>query len=110
MHVAAGVFAHGLRRTALLAIGVTVGAQVGARLSTRVRGVWILRALATALGFVGVRVLLQALVPSAWSGRAARRSDSNAGEGGWGTFGPRRRLTARGRGRKVVFRNAVAVL
>jgi hypothetical protein len=61
VHVATGVFAHGVRRTLALAIGVLIGAQLGARLSGRIGGGWILRGLAIALGFIGVRVLLQAL-------------------------------------------------
>jgi len=58
VHVANGVFVHGLRRTAVLGIGVLVGAQAGARLSNRVGGKWIIRGLALALFFVGVRLLL----------------------------------------------------
>jgi len=37
---------------------VLIGAQVGARLSNRLRGVWIIRSLAIALGVVGVRLIL----------------------------------------------------
>lgn len=37
--------------------GVLVGAQAGALLSTRIRGVWIMRGLAVAMIFVGIRVL-----------------------------------------------------
>jgi uncharacterized membrane protein YfcA len=61
VHIATGVFAHGVRRTLALGIGVLIGAQLGARLSGRIGGGWILRGLAIALGFIGVRVLLQAL-------------------------------------------------
>jgi uncharacterized membrane protein YfcA len=60
VHMATGVFSHGIRRTVLLAIGVLLGAQLGARLSTRVHGDWIIRGLAIALGFVGVRILIMA--------------------------------------------------
>src|SRR4030042_1524558 len=60
VHMATGVFSHGIRRTVLLAIGVLLGAQLGARLSTRVHGDWIIRGLAIALGFVGVRLLIMA--------------------------------------------------
>lgn len=56
-HVVSGGFEHGIRRTAALAVGVVVGAQLGARLSTRVHGTWILRGLALALGLVGLRLL-----------------------------------------------------
>ena len=57
VHVASGVFVHGVRRTAMLAVGVLVGAQVGARLSNRVGGKWIIRGLAFALVFVGLRLI-----------------------------------------------------
>jgi uncharacterized membrane protein YfcA len=60
MHIATGAFHHGVRRTILLGVGVLVGAQLGAHLSHRVHGTWILRSLAVALGLVGVRILLQA--------------------------------------------------
>lgn len=43
-----------------LAIGAVVGAQLGALLSTRFKGSWIIRALAIALGVVGARILLAA--------------------------------------------------
>ena len=59
-HILAGSFSHGIRRTICLAIGVMIGAQLGAMLSNRIKGPWIIRSLAVALGFVGVRILLQA--------------------------------------------------
>jgi uncharacterized membrane protein YfcA len=58
VHVVNGVFVHGLRRTALLTVGVIFGAQIGARLSNRVGGKMIIRGLAVALLFVGVRLIL----------------------------------------------------
>jgi len=58
VHVATGVFVHGIRRTALLAIGVLIGAQAGAWISNRVGGKSIIRALAVALAFVGIRLIL----------------------------------------------------
>jgi len=61
VHVATGTFSHGVRRTILLGVGVVFGAQLGAALSDRVRGRWIIRGLAVALGFVGVRILMTAL-------------------------------------------------
>jgi uncharacterized membrane protein YfcA len=61
VHIATGAFGSGLRRTAALSAGVLIGAQFGARLSGRVDGAWILRWLAFALAFVGLRVLLGAL-------------------------------------------------
>jgi uncharacterized membrane protein YfcA len=57
-HIATGTFAHGVHRTIYLSIGVLIGAQVGARLSNRLRGVWIIRSLAIALGAVGIRLIL----------------------------------------------------
>ncbi|MGE0174970.1 MAG: sulfite exporter TauE/SafE family protein [Oligoflexales bacterium] len=44
-----------------LGIGVVFGAQLGARLSQRVHGVWIIRSLAAALLLVGARVILKAI-------------------------------------------------
>jgi uncharacterized protein len=57
VHVAQGLFAHGLRRTAILAVGVLVGAQAGAWLSNRTGGKTIIRGLAVALAFVGIRLI-----------------------------------------------------
>ena len=51
-----------LGQTALLAVGAIVGAQLGARLSARVRGVVIVRVLAAALAFVGVRLGIQGML------------------------------------------------
>jgi len=61
VHIATGVFSQGVRRTIPLAIGVLLGAQLGAKLSCRIHGVWIIRGLAIALGFVGVRILITVL-------------------------------------------------
>lgn len=61
VHVMTGTFSHGVRRTVALAIGVLLGAQIGALLSNRVQGDWIIRGLAIALGFVGIRILIMAL-------------------------------------------------
>ncbi len=57
VHIAQGTFRHGATRAACLALGVLIGAQLGAWLSDRVHGRWILRGLAIALGFVGLRIL-----------------------------------------------------
>jgi uncharacterized membrane protein YfcA len=61
VHIANGAFEHGVRRTAILAVGVVLGAQVGARLSNQVGGKWIIRGLALALIFVGIRLILSEL-------------------------------------------------
>jgi len=58
VHIASGTFAHGVRRTAILALGVVLGAQAGAYMSNRVGGKWIIRGLAIAMMFVGVRLIL----------------------------------------------------
>ena len=60
VHIVTGAFHHGIRRTIALAIGVLIGAQLGALLSNRVGGVWIIRGLAIALGLVGIRILILA--------------------------------------------------
>jgi uncharacterized membrane protein YfcA len=57
-HIAAGLFHHGVRRTLTLAIGVILGAQIGARLSARMRGDWIVRSLAVTLALVGIRLIV----------------------------------------------------
>jgi hypothetical protein len=60
-HILTGSFQHGVRRTAALSVGVIVGAQVGAWLSSRIHGAWIIRALGAALGLVALRLLFQAV-------------------------------------------------
>jgi uncharacterized membrane protein YfcA len=60
-HVVAGLFETGVRRTFALAVGVVLGAQLGARTSHRIHGDWIIRGLGLALGFVGARLLWTAL-------------------------------------------------
>jgi uncharacterized protein len=57
-HVVQGVYAPFLRLTAELAVGVVVGAQAGAALSRRLKGIVIIRLLAVALGLVGIRLLI----------------------------------------------------
>jgi uncharacterized membrane protein YfcA len=57
VHIATGTFSHGVHRTIALAIGVLLGAQIGARLSEKIQGGWIIRGLAIALGLVGLRIL-----------------------------------------------------
>lgn len=62
-HVLAGqlTFGSGLVRALLLSAGALLGAQVGAWLSERVRGTWLIRLLALALALVGVRLILGGL-------------------------------------------------
>lgn len=60
VHIMSGTFAHGVHRTIALVIGVVIGAQAGARLSDHLKGNWIIRALAVALGLVGIRILVTA--------------------------------------------------
>jgi uncharacterized protein len=60
VHVTTGVFTHGIHRTVYLALGVMIGAQLGAHLSNRFHGRWIINSLALALIFVGARILIQA--------------------------------------------------
>ena len=57
VHWRDGTLAPELGRIVPLAIGVLPGAQLGAWLSSRVRGRWIMRGLAVALASVGVRLL-----------------------------------------------------
>jgi len=57
-HIAAGLFHHGIRRAVGLSIGAILGAQVAARLSRHIRGDWIIRSLAVALGLVGLRLVI----------------------------------------------------
>ncbi|MBN2352990.1 MAG: sulfite exporter TauE/SafE family protein [Spirochaetales bacterium] len=59
INVANGSFPRGGWRTAFLAVGVLAGAQLGAFLSGRVKGGWIIRGLALALVVVGVRLLIR---------------------------------------------------
>ncbi|MBP7053158.1 MAG: sulfite exporter TauE/SafE family protein [Phycisphaerae bacterium] len=61
MHVLDGVLGWAeAPRVLAIAVGAVSGAQLGARLSKRIHGRWILRGLAAALGLVGVRILLVA--------------------------------------------------
>lgn len=61
VHILSGSYSHGFHRTIALAVGVLLGAQLGALLSKRMKGRWIIRTLAIALGFVGIRILMIAL-------------------------------------------------
>jgi uncharacterized membrane protein YfcA len=61
VHIIDGSFTkESILKTVLLAAGVIAGAQLGARLSKRIHGKWILKGLAAALCFVGIRILIMA--------------------------------------------------
>ena len=60
VHIVTGTFPYGVHHMISLAIGVVLGAQIGAQLSQYVKGNWIIRSLAMALGLVGIRILFQA--------------------------------------------------
>jgi uncharacterized protein len=60
VHIVSGVLSKGMFQTLALSIGVLFGAQLGARLSNKFHGVWIIRSLAIALGLVGIRILIMA--------------------------------------------------
>jgi len=62
VHIATGSFSHGgVRQMVLLGIGVLLGAQMGAALSARMHGMWIIRGLALALALAGIRIFMAAL-------------------------------------------------
>jgi uncharacterized protein len=57
VHLWNGSFHTGIiRHTLCLAIGVLLGAPLGAQLSNRIQGPWIIRSLALGLGLVGIRI------------------------------------------------------
>ena len=56
-HVIMGEFNRGLSQTMYLAVGVMMGAPVGAVISTQLKGSLIVRLLAVALSLVGLRLL-----------------------------------------------------
>jgi hypothetical protein len=58
MHIGTGGFEHGgIQRTIVLSVGMIIGAQLGAILSPRLQGSFIVRGLAIALALVGIRLL-----------------------------------------------------
>lgn len=57
VHLWTGTLSHAARQTLSLAIGVMIGAPLGAHLSNRIQGPWIVRCLAAALGLAGLRIL-----------------------------------------------------
>jgi len=60
-HIAHGEFNRDLSQTMYLAVGVMMGAPIGAALSARLGGSFIVRALALALCLVGLRLLIRVL-------------------------------------------------
>jgi uncharacterized protein len=61
VHIFSGSFAQGgVHRTLYLGVGVLLGAQLGAYFSSYIQGKWIIRSLAIALAFVGLRIFLMA--------------------------------------------------
>ena len=61
VHIWTGALAQVWQETLALAVGVLLGAQLGAYFSKRVRSAWIIRSLAIALGLVGIRILIMSL-------------------------------------------------
>jgi uncharacterized membrane protein YfcA len=64
-HIINGDFVEGVRRTVALGAGVLGGAQLGAWLSQKVHGRWIMRSLAVGLLGVGGRLATHALIGGA---------------------------------------------
>ena len=58
VHVSTGALSNSLIQTIGLSIGALFGAQLGAKISNRFNGVWVIRSLAVALGIVGIRILM----------------------------------------------------
>jgi uncharacterized membrane protein YfcA len=59
VHLLKGTFAHDFSSALYLATGIIPGAQLGAYLSKRLKGTWIIRSLAVALACLGVRILIK---------------------------------------------------
>ncbi len=62
-HILVGDFAHGLRRTLALGLGVLLGAQLGAQMSQRLRSSTLIRVLAIGLVLFGIRLVIQVIHP-----------------------------------------------
>lgn len=56
VHMWTGSLSHTARLTLSLAIGVLIGAPLGAHLSNRIQGTWIVRGLSMGLGLAGIRI------------------------------------------------------
>lgn len=59
VHVIQGDFENGWFPTLLIGVGVVIGAQIGARLSDKIKGLMIVRVLAIALLVVAIRLFFQ---------------------------------------------------
>jgi len=62
VHIIGGSFHRGMRRTIAIGFGVVIGAQIGALLSSKIKGQTILKALAFALFLVGMRLIVFAFI------------------------------------------------
>lgn len=62
VHLMQGTLLTTLPQVLILSMGVAAGAQVGARLSSRIHGDWIMRLVALSIGFIGVGVATTALI------------------------------------------------
>ena len=56
-----GAFHHGAHRIAAMAMGALIGSQVGGYLSKKVKGPWVIRALALAIAVAGIKMLLDVI-------------------------------------------------
>jgi len=60
-HLFMGTLSGNFIKVLLLGVGIVFGAQVGARLSRRLQGAWLVRGLAVALGVAGLQFVVSAL-------------------------------------------------
>jgi uncharacterized membrane protein YfcA len=58
VHIWRGDLGMGVNETLALSMGVLLGAPLGAQLSNRIQGPWIVRSLAVALGLAGIRIMV----------------------------------------------------
>jgi uncharacterized membrane protein YfcA len=58
VHIVSGKFKHGLGRAIFISAGAMIGAQLGAMLSSKVKGKFIIRILSIALFIVGARLVM----------------------------------------------------
>ncbi len=60
VHVYSGIFSQGMGEALPLAVGVLLGAPVGAKISCRIHDVWVMRGLALLLALVALRTIMAA--------------------------------------------------